>query len=361
MSGPGEPILAVDRLDVTFLGRRRHEKVRAVADVSFAVRQGETFGVIGESGCGKSTLGRAIVCLTRPSAGRILHSGQDPFRLSARALRRHRRGFQIVFQDPNAALDPRMTILDSVREPLDVGSIGTSTERRRTALAMLDRVALSQELALRYPHELSGGQKQRANIARALVLRPRLIVCDESVAALDVSIQADMLNLFMDLQREFGLTYVFISHDLRVVAHISDRVAVMYAGKLAELAPAEALMQRPLHPYAQALLSAEPEPRVPVAGEKRRIVLKGEIPSPLAPPPGCRFHTRCPIAKPECASREPEWREFEPGRFVACHYAGTRLAGSMGSAQTVLDGALAGPADGSVPRLQSIRKGGDQQ
>jgi oligopeptide/dipeptide ABC transporter ATP-binding protein len=325
MSADGEPILVVDRLDVTFKGRRRHQKVKAVVEVSFQVRPGETFGLIGESGSGKSTVGRAIVCLVRPSAGRILHFGKDPFQLSASELRRHRRAFQIVFQDPNAALDPRMTILDSVREPLDVAGIGRPGERRATALAMLDRVALSEELALRYPHEISGGQKQRANIARALVLEPRLIVCDEVVAALDVSIQADMLNLFADLQREFGLTYVFISHDLRVVAHISDRVAVMYAGKLVELAPAEQLMQRPLHPYTQALLSAEPEPRVADADSKRRIVLRGEIPSPLAPPPGCRFHTRCPIAQAECASREPAWQEFEPGRFVACHYAGSPI------------------------------------
>ena len=356
MSVSDEPILTVDRLDVTFKGRRRHQKVRAVVDVSFSVRQGETFGVIGESGSGKSTIGRAIVCLVRPSGGRILHAGKDPFGLSAGELRRHRRAFQIVFQDPNAALDPRMTILDSVREPLDIAGIGTAAERRRTALAMLDRVALSEDLALRYPHEISGGQKQRANIARALVLRPRLIVCDESVAALDVSIQADMLNLFMDLQREFGLTYVFISHDLRVVAHISDRVAVMYAGKLVELAPAAALMERPLHPYTQALLSAEPEPRVPDAGEKRRIVLKGEIPSPLAPPPGCRFHTRCPIAKPECATQEPEWRELEPGRFVACHYAGTRLADGPGSVPTALHDAPAGPEAGGAMNLQASER-----
>jgi oligopeptide/dipeptide ABC transporter ATP-binding protein len=360
MSAPEEAILTVDRLDVTFKGRRRGQTVKAVVDVSFAVRQGETFGVIGESGSGKSTLGRAIVCLAKPSAGRILHAGKDPFQLSGSELRRHRRAFQIVFQDPNAALDPRMTILDSVREPLDVAGIGTREERRRTALAMLDRVAMSEDLALRYPHEISGGQKQRANIARALVLRPRLIVCDESVAALDVSIQADMLNLFMDLQREFGLTYVFISHDLRVVAHISDRVAVMYAGKLVELAPAAALMERPLHPYTQALLSAEPEPRVLDATEKRRIVLKGEIPSPLAPPPGCRFHTRCPIARPECASQEPEWREFEPGRLVACHYAGTRLSEGAGRERDAIDGATAGSETGCAANLQSIGKGGIQ-
>jgi oligopeptide/dipeptide ABC transporter ATP-binding protein len=361
VSGAGEPILTVVRLDVTFRGRRRHQKIRAVVDVSFAVRQGETFGVIGESGSGKSTLGRAIVCLVGPSAGRILHSGRDPFELSARELRRHRRSFQIVFQDPNAALDPRMTILESVREPLDIAGIGRPGERRLTALAMLDRVALSEDLALRYPHEISGGQKQRANIARALVLKPRLIVCDEVVAALDVSIQADMLNLFADLQREFGLTYVFISHDLRVVAHISDRVAVMYAGKLVELASAEMLMDQPLHPYTQALLSAEPEPRVPEAGGKRRVVLKGEIPSPLAPPPGCRFHTRCPIAQPECATREPEWREFEPGRFVACHYAGTRISDGVGRVQHAMDGVSAGPDAGRAENLESIGKGGDQR
>ena len=342
MSGlaSGEAILTVDKLDVTFRGRRRHQKVKAVVDVSFEVLRGETFGVIGESGSGKTTLGRAVVCLVAPSAGRVLHFGEDPFRLSANELRRHRRAFQIVFQDPNAALDPRMTILDSVREPLDVAGIGRSGERRAKALAMLDRVALSAELTQRYPHEISGGQKQRANIARALVLEPRLIVCDEVVAALDVSIQADMLNLFADLQREFGLTYLFISHDLRVVAHISDRVAVMYAGKLVELAEAEQLMRKPLHPYTQALLSAEPEPRISDIGDRKRIVLKGEIPSPLAPPPGCRFHTRCPIAQPECASREPEWREFEPGRFVACHYAGTQLSAGKRPAR---DGASHAP------------------
>jgi ABC-type oligopeptide transport system ATPase subunit len=252
-------ILTVEDLGIAFPGRQRHQVIQAVDGVGFGVRQGETFGVIGESGSGKSTLGRCIVCLVRPTSGRVLHDGEDPFALNTSELRQHRRAFQIIFQDPNAALDPRMTILDSVREPLDVAGIGSTQERRRRALTMLDRVALSPELASRYPHEISGGQKQRANIARALVLEPRLIVCDEVVAALDVSIQADMLNLFAELQREFSLTYVFISHDLRVVAHVSDRVAVMYFGKLVELGPAQALMNEPLHPYTQALLSAEPE------------------------------------------------------------------------------------------------------
>ena len=319
-------ILTVDELEIAFPARQRHQFIRAVDGVGFRVAQGETFGVIGESGSGKSTLGRCIVCLVRPTSGRVLHDGEDPFELNSNELRRHRRGFQIIFQDPNAALDPRMTILESVREPLDVAGIGSSQDRHRRALAMLDRVALSAELAGRYPHEISGGQKQRANIARALVLEPRLIVCDEVVAALDVSIQADMLNLFADLQREFSLTYVFISHDLRVVAHVSDRVAVMYFGKLVELGPAQALMMQPLHPYTQALLSAEPEPVPARLRSKQRIILQGEIPSALAPPSGCRFHTRCPLAVAECSAREPEWREITPGHFAACHFAGKSAA-----------------------------------
>lgn len=315
-------ILKVENLEIAFLGRKRGQSVRAVDDVSFTVHKGETFGIIGESGSGKSTVGRCVVCLLPPTEGKVTHFGKDPFALSSAELRKHRRSFQIIFQDPNAALDPRMTIVESVREPLDVAGVGGSTdERTRRALAMLDRVALAPDLAYRYPHEISGGQKQRANIARALVLEPTLIVCDEVVAALDVSIQADMLNLFADLQREFNLTYVFISHDLRVVAHVSDRVAVMYFGKIVELGPAGALMDRPLHPYTQALMSAEPEP-VPVRlRNKQRIILKGEIPSAFDPPSGCRFHTRCPIAVAECVQREPEWREIAPDRFVACHFA----------------------------------------
>jgi oligopeptide/dipeptide ABC transporter ATP-binding protein len=315
-------VLAVDALEVTFRGRRRNQYIRAVDRVSFKVAQGETFGVIGESGSGKSTLGRCVACLVRPTRGRVLHGGVDPFALKPAELRARRRSFQMIFQDPNAALDPRMTILESVREPLDVANIGTTDERRRKALAMLDRVALAAQFAGRYPHELSGGQKQRACIARALVLEPGLIVCDEVVAALDVSIQADMLNLFADLQREFSLAYLFISHDLRVVAHVSDRVAVMYCGRLMELGPAGAVMAAPLHPYTQALLSAEPEPAPAHLRNRQRIILKGEIPSPIDPPSGCRFHTRCPRAVPECAAREPEWRELAPGRFVACHFAG---------------------------------------
>ncbi|MGZ5827145.1 MAG: ABC transporter ATP-binding protein [Xanthobacteraceae bacterium] len=316
-----EEILKVDNLEIAFGGRRRGEIVKAVDHVSFAVRQGETFGIIGESGSGKSTVGRCVVCLLPPTGGTVTHFGKDPFALSTAELRKHRRTFQIIFQDPNAALDPRMTILQSVREPLDVAGVGNDAERTRRALAILDRVALAPDLAYRYPHEISGGQKQRANIARALVLEPTLIVCDEVVAALDVSIQADMLNLFADLQREFDLTYVFISHDLRVVAHVSDRVAVMYFGKIVELGPTAALMDVPLHPYTKALMSAEPEPVPARLRNKQRVILKGEIPSAFDPPSGCRFHTRCPIAAPICSEREPEWRELAPDRFVACHFA----------------------------------------
>jgi oligopeptide/dipeptide ABC transporter ATP-binding protein len=317
------PILTVENLEIAFPGRYRGQVIQAVDNVSFTVREGETFGIIGESGSGKTTVGRALVCLIRPTVGSIRHFGEDPFALPAKALRRHRRGYQIIFQDPNAALDPRMTILQSVREPLDVARVGTRRERQRKALEALDHVALGPEMAARYPHEISGGQKQRANIARALVLEPRLIVCDEVVAALDVSIQAEMLNLFADLQRDFHLTYVFITHDLRVVAHISDRVAVMYFGKIVELGPATALMNAPLHPYTKALLSAEPEPVPAHLRNRERIVLQGEVPSPLAPPTGCRFHTRCPLAQPLCSQRDPEWRELAPARFVACHFAKT--------------------------------------
>jgi peptide/nickel transport system ATP-binding protein len=322
VTGSG-PILAVEDVEITFPGRRRGQVIRAVDGVGFSVKEGETFGIIGESGSGKTTLGRAIVCLLHPSKGRIRHFDEDPFALRPGALRRHRRRFQIVFQDPNAALDPRMTILQSVREPLEVAGVGDRATRNRTALETLDRVALTPELAGRYPHELSGGQKQRANIARALVLEPKLIVCDEVVAALDVSIQAEMLNLFSDLQRDFALTYIFISHDLRVVGHISDRVAVMYFGKIVELGPAAEIMSAPLHPYTKALLSAEPEPVPARLRNKERVILKGEVPSTLAPPSGCRFHTRCPIAQAECTTRAPEWRELAPSRFVACHYATT--------------------------------------
>lgn len=319
MSGP--PV-AVEDLKIHFPTARGAETVKAVDGVSFAVNAGETFGVIGESGSGKSTLGRAIVCLLPPTSGKVLHQGQDPYALSRAELRRRRREYQIVFQDPNAALNPRMTIGESVREPLDIIGEGSRSEREARALASLDRVGLATSFARRYPHELSGGQKQRVNIARVLTLRPKLIVCDEVVAALDVSIRSDILNLFADLQREFGLTYVFITHDLGVVSHISDRIAVMYLGVFVEMGPAEQLVETPLHPYTEALLSAEPVPLPSHLRIDKRIVLEGEIPSPVDPPSGCRFRTRCRHAVDRCASERPEWREYHPGHWVACHFAG---------------------------------------
>ncbi len=316
-------VLAVEGLRVHFASELSREQLRAVDGVDFFVRRGETFGIIGESGSGKSSLARAAVGLTKPTGGRVLHCGVDPHLLSSRAFRRHRRHFQMIFQDSHAALDPRMTILQSVREPLDVaGEHGVAT-RDRIALETLDRVGLSAGVASRYPHQISGGQKQRANIARAIALRPTLLVCDEVVAALDISIQAEVLNLFAGLQRDFGLTYLFITHDLAVVSHISDRIAVMYLGVFMEMGPADAVCSRPKHPYTEALLSAEPQLTPSSRGASRRIILEGEIPSPIAPPSGCRFHTRCRYAESRCATESPEWREFEPGHWSACHFAAT--------------------------------------
>lgn len=314
-------ILAVENLRVHFSTGTRGEYVKAVDDTSFSVTAGETFGIIGESGSGKSTLARAMVCLTRPTAGRVLHAGRDPFTLAPRDLRRHRRRYQIVFQDPDAALDPRMRVGSSLREPLDVGGEGKPAERLARIRELLDRVGLRADVLDAYPHELSGGMKQRVNIARALALHPEVIVCDEVVAALDASIRADVLNLFADLQRAFRLTYVFITHDLGVVSHISDRIAVMYLGRLMELGPTEQLLAAPLHPYTQALLSAEPVPLPAAARTARRIRLAGEIPSPVDPPSGCRFRTRCLLAVARCAAEMPEWRELAPGHYVACHLA----------------------------------------
>lgn len=274
---PGAPIMSVRDLRILFPTRDGRDTVKAVDGVDFDVRAGETLGIIGESGSGKTTLGRAMVSLIAPTEGEILHSGENPAKMGREQFRRHRRDYQIVFQDPNAALNPRMTILDSVIEPAEIAKEGDDTSRRKDGFAALSRVGLPRELADRYPHQLSGGQKQRVNIARVLMLRPKVIVCDEVVAALDVSIRGDILNLFADLQREFGLTYVFITHDISVVSHISDRIAVTYLGKLMELGAAEDVIERPLHPYTQALLSAEPIPLPSSMRTERRIVLEGEI------------------------------------------------------------------------------------
>jgi len=317
-----DAIVSVRDLQVQFQTTDRRATVKAVDGVDFDVRRGETFGIIGESGSGKTTIGRALVFLQKPSAGAILHNGVDPLALPRRQFQSHRRDYQIIFQDPNAALNPRMTILSSVLEPLELARAGDKAEQVRRAREALDRVGLPQDVGERYPHQLSGGQKQRVVIARALTLRPKLIVCDEVVAALDMSIRGDVLNLFAELQRDLGLTYVFITHDLAVVSHISERIAVMYLGRFVELGPTEKVSEQPLHPYTQALLSAEPRPLPSSMRGGERIVLQGEIPSPIDPPSGCRFRTRCRYAQDLCAEKTPEWRELMPDHWVACHFAG---------------------------------------
>ncbi len=321
-------VLEVEDLGVYFPSGHHGEAVKAVDGVTLSVAPGETLGIIGESGSGKSTLGRAMAGFLRPARGRVLQMGADPATMRRGEFARHRRAFQIVFQDPNAALDPRMTIGQSVREPLDIVNLEPGTQRNRHVLELLDRVGLGAEFAARYPHEISGGQKQRANIARALALDPKLLICDEVVAALDVSIQADILNLFVRLQAELGLAYVFITHDLGVVAHIADRIAVMYLGKIVELGPADDIMHRPLHPYTKALLSSEPVPLPQSMRPEKRIVLTGEIPSPIAPPSGCRFRTRCWLAAERCAEAEPAWQQYAPGHWNACHFTGQDDAAS---------------------------------
>jgi peptide/nickel transport system ATP-binding protein/oligopeptide transport system ATP-binding protein len=290
--------------------------VKAVDNVSFAVKNGETLGMVGESGCGKTTIGRSILRLIEPTSGEVSFNGNNILKMKSRELKTIRRDMQIIFQDPYASLNPRMPVGDAVMEGLNIHNIGQPKERWEVAIEMLKKVGLEEYHARRYPHEFSGGQRQRIGIARALALQPKFIVCDEPVSALDVSIQSQVLNILKDLQGEFGLTYLFIAHNLSVVEHISDRVAVMYLGKVVELTDRNSLYREPLHPYTKALLSAIPIPHPNV--KRERTILKGDVPSPLNPPSGCRFHTRCPIAVDQCSQAEPEFKEVRLGHWVAC-------------------------------------------
>ena len=315
-----EPLLAAYHLVQEFPVGRTGLKVNAVSDVSFDIVEGETLGLVGESGCGKSTTGKAIVQLPRPTSGQVVFEGDDLTELSGEALRRLRPRIQMIFQDPISSLNPRRRIEDIIAEGLDIWGLAEGAERDARVDAMLETVGLDPALARgRRPHEFSGGQCQRISIARAVVTEPKLIICDEPVSALDVSVQAQILNLLEDMKAQYGLTLVFIAHDLAVVKNISDRVAVMYLGKLCELAPPDELYRAPHHPYTDALLNAIPVPDPTVRPEDRDR-LEGEIPSPVAPPSGCRFRTRCPRAQERCAAEEPVMTQHEPGHFVACHY-----------------------------------------
>jgi oligopeptide/dipeptide ABC transporter ATP-binding protein len=318
-------LLEVEDLSVHFpvsrgLLRPPRAWVKAVEGVSLSIAAGETLGLVGESGCGKTTLGRAIVRLVEPTAGRVRLAEEDLTALRGAALRRRRRQFQIIFQDPYGSLNPRLTVGQIIGEALDIHRLAASAnDRAQRVAALLQAVGLEPTHASRYPHEFSGGQRQRIGIARALAVEPRLIVCDEPVSALDVSVQAQIINLLQDLQAQRGLAYLFIAHDLAVVEHISRRVAVMYLGRLVELAEARRILGAPRHPYTQALISAVPA--VDPASKRRRLMLPGDVPSPINPPPGCPFHPRCPLAEARCRSQRPEWREVEAGHWVACHLA----------------------------------------
>jgi oligopeptide transport system ATP-binding protein len=326
------PLMQIDGLKMYFeitsgiLMSRHVGDVRAVDGVSLSIRKGETVGLVGESGCGKSTVGRTILRLYRPTAGRIVFDGQDITRVEGSSLRAVRRRMQMIFQDPYASLNPRMTAAGIISEPLEIHGVSSGRERRDRVRDLLATVGLDPDYGDRYPHEFSGGQRQRIGVARALALHPDLIVADEPISALDVSIQAQIINLLEHLQDEFGLTYLFIAHDLSVVRHISDRIAVMYLGKIVEVTGSRDLYERPLHPYSVALLSAVPIPDPAVETRRRRIILTGDVPSPSNPPSGCRFHTRCwlreRLGNPErCVEEEPVLREMATGHQVACHFA----------------------------------------
>ncbi len=318
-------LLEVKNLKVHFpvkhgLFSRVRAYVKAVDDVSLSIAPGETLGLVGESGCGKTTLGRAIIRLLEPTSGSVMLDGEDITKLSGEALRTRRRKFQMIFQDPYGSLNPRMTVSQIIGEAIDIHDLADTLAAQRARITDLLRdVGLDPSHAERYPHEFSGGQRQRIGIARALAVEPKLIVCDEPVSALDVSVQAQIVNLLMDLQQQRGLTYLFIAHDLAVVEHISHRVMVMYLGRAVEIAEAKKLVREPKHPYTQALLSAVPV--VDPDSKRKRIMLPGDVPSPIAPPPGCTFHPRCPVKEARCEQDIPQLREIEPGHWVSCHLA----------------------------------------
>ncbi|MBL1434854.1 MAG: dipeptide ABC transporter ATP-binding protein [Rhodobacteraceae bacterium] len=320
-----KPLVQVRNLKMHFpihrgILKRQVGAVKAVDGISFDIFEGETLGLVGESGCGKSTVGRCVLRLYEVTDGSIEIDGTDIATLSGEELRAKRPEMQMIFQDPQASLNPRMTVGSIISEPLDEHRKMTKTEKREKVGELMDAVGLARRFADRYPHEFSGGQRQRIGIARALALNPKFIVCDEPIAALDVSIQAQVVNLLEDLQEKYGLTYLFISHDLSMVRHLATRVAVMYLGRLVELGDSETLYMNPKHPYTQALLSAVPHPDPAQAGNIDRVILEGDVPSPANPPPGCTFSTRCPQAQSICKQDSPEWREIGEGHFAACHF-----------------------------------------
>ncbi|RDV39101.1 dipeptide ABC transporter ATP-binding protein [Bradymonadaceae bacterium TMQ3] len=320
-----EKLLTIENLKMHFpvyrgaLVRREVNRVRAVDGLNFDIYEGETLGLVGESGCGKSTTGRSIIQLYRPTDGKVVFDGKNLCELPEAELHPLRRDLQMIFQDPYGSLNPRMTVGDIIAEPLKVHKLASGKAARERVQELMEIVGLDPRFIRRYPHEFSGGQRQRIGIARALACEPRFIVCDEPISALDVSIQAQIMNLMEDLQKEFNLTYLFIAHDLAAVRHISDRIAVMYLGKMAELADGREIYDNPLHPYTEALISAVPIPDPEVEKTRQRIVLQGDVPSPLNPPSGCVFHTRCPYAWERCAMEVPRFEQAEPGHYVACH------------------------------------------
>ncbi len=323
---PGTPLLEVRDLVKEFpvtagaILQRKVASVHAVSNVSFTVSAGETFGLVGESGCGKTTIGRVVVALERPDSGAVLLGGQDVSALSGGELRRQRRDLQLMFQDPYSSLDPRMRVGSIIREPLTIQRVGSRRDQEQRVFELLDEVGLPRHAVERYPHEFSGGQRQRIGLARALTLSPKVIVADEPVSALDVSIRAQVLNLMKRLQADHGLTYIVISHDLAVVKYMADRIGVMYLGKLVEMGSADDIYQRAAHPYTAGLIAAIPVPDPEVARTRNEAGITGELPSPISPPSGCRFRTRCPFAQDLCAEEEPQLRSFGPGHIAACHF-----------------------------------------